>query len=88
VARDDPPAFATQVTEPIGRLVDQWCTRRELRPLAILLPAWTANGGMTDQWADVLDALIAVRDRGRLPDDERAVVERAIPVLERAVGRR
>lgn len=78
---------APDVLTDVSTLIDAWCDRRELRALARLLPAWLANNGLTDGWADVLDALRAIRADQRLPDDEAAVVERSIAAVERAVYR-
>jgi len=38
-------------------LVDRWCERRELVPLARLLPALVWNFGMTDGWGDLRKAV-------------------------------
>ena len=42
---DDP------VNGPLGELIDLWCEQRDLRPLALRLPAYTSNPGLTDDWA-------------------------------------
>ncbi len=76
------------VNGPLERLIDTWCERRELRPLALLLPAYTSNAGLTDDWARVMEALYDLRARGRLPEEEQREVERLIPLVEKAVYRR
>ena len=43
--------------EAIQALVEAWCDRREYWALACVLPAWTANNGLTDGWAELRDAL-------------------------------
>ena len=75
------------VNGPLNALIETWCDRRDLRPLALLLPAYTANAGLTDDWARVLEALYDLRARGRLPEQERSEVERIIPLVERMVYR-
>lgn len=75
------------VNGPLNALIEAWCDRRDLRPLALLLPAYTSNFGLTDGWAEVMEALYDLRARGRLPDDEEAEVERIIPIVERMVYR-
>jgi hypothetical protein len=75
------------VNGPLGRLIDAWCERRELRPLALLLPAYTSNAGLTDDWARVMEALYDLRARGRLQGDEQREVERLVPIVERMVYR-
>ncbi len=75
------------VNGPLNALIEAWCDRRDLRPLALLLPACTSNFGLTDGWTEVMEALYDLRARGRLPDDEEAEVERIIPIVERMVYR-
>jgi hypothetical protein len=80
--QDDHP-----VNGPLQRLIDAWCERRDLRHLALLLPAYTSNSGLTDGWAGVMDALYNLRAARTLPDDEQAEIERIIPLVERMVYR-
>ena len=72
---------------PLNALIETWCDRRDLRPLALLLPAYVANAGLTDDWARVMEALYDLRARGRLPNEEQAQIEHVIPVVERMVHR-
>ena len=73
---------------PLERLIDAWCERRDIRPLALLLPAYTSNAGLTDDWARVMEALHDLRADGRLPEAEQAEIERLVPLVERMVYRR
>lgn len=82
-----PSASDHPVNGPLNTLIEAWCDRRELRPLALFLPAYTANAGLTDDWARVLEALYDLRARGRLPEAEAAEVERVIPLVEQMVYR-
>jgi hypothetical protein len=75
------------VNGPLERLIDNWCERRDLRPLALLLPAYTSNAGLTDDWAGLMDALHDLQSRGRLPAAERDEVERLLSIVERMVHR-
>jgi hypothetical protein len=77
------------VNGPLERLIDAWCERRDLRPLAILLPAYTSNNGLTDGWAGLMDALRTLRAVGprRLPEDEQFEVERILQLVEKMVYR-
>jgi len=75
------------VNGPLNALIEAWCDRRDLRPLALLLPASTANAGLTDDSARLMEALYDLRARGRLPDGERAEIERIIPLVERIIYR-
>ncbi len=63
--------FATLKT-----LIDAWCDRRELSPLARLLPAYVAFNGLTDGWGDLLAALrhIQAFSRDKLTESERATL--------------
>jgi len=72
---------------PLGRLVDRWCERRDLGHLAAVLPAYVYNFGLTDGWADLMEALRVVRSSETLPSDERAEIERVLRIVERAVYR-
>lgn len=76
------------VNGPLERLIDAWCERRDLRSLALLLPAHTSNAGLTDDWARVVEALYDLRARGRLPDAEQAEIDRHVPIVEAMVYRR
>jgi hypothetical protein len=75
------------VNGPLSLLIDAWCDRRELHALALLLPAYTANFGQTDDWARVMEALHDLRAKKILPDEEHATVERLVPIVERMVYR-
>ena len=72
---------------PLAELVDAWCERKDLGPLSTLLPAYTSNNGLTDGWADLLEALRILRGSHRLPAHEHAEVERLVVVVERIVYR-
>lgn len=71
----------------IARLIDEWCERRALGPLAVLLPAYTSNNGLTDGWAEVMEALHTLRASKQLPDDERRQIEELVVLVERMVYR-
>lgn len=75
------------VNGPVSRLVDAWCERRDLGALAVLLPAYTSNNGLTDGWADVMEALRTLRGSRRLPDDEQREIERLVVAVEQMVYR-
>lgn len=70
-------------------LIDGWCDRRSLKPLAALLPAYTAFNGMTDGWGELLAALKNVRafSRSEITDPELATVNDLIRAAEGAIGR-
>jgi hypothetical protein len=74
-----------QVNEEIQALVDRWCQRRDLPALAGILPAWLANNGMTDGWADLAAALHAMSGRRHLPQEEREQLKRLYVAVDSAV---
>jgi hypothetical protein len=71
----------------LKELTDAWCGRRALKPLAHLLPAYTAFNGMTDGWGDLLGALKNVRAfcRDDVEGPESVIVADLIRAAERAV---
>ena len=73
--------------EPLQKLIERCCDRRDLEALSILLPAYILVDppGLTDDWARVLEALYDLRARGMLPDDEKAELERVIVLVEQTV---
>ena len=75
------------VNGPLARLIDAWCERRELGALAVLLPAYTSNNGLTDGWAGVMDALHTLRGSRRLPGDELRQIDVLTVLVERMVYR-
>lgn len=75
------------VNGPLEQLIGAWCERRDLRPLATVLPAYTSNNGLTDGWGDLMEALRTLRADSYLPEEEQAVVERLLPLVEKAVYR-
>jgi hypothetical protein len=80
-------AVMDDVNRSLRGLIDKWCDRRELGALATLLPAFTANNGLTDGWAAVLGALYNLRSLRSLPDDEQAEIRRLTRTVEQAVHR-
>ena len=76
-----------EVTSALRVLIDAWCDRRELRALALLLPAFVSNTGLTDGWAGVMEALYDLRSYRSLPTEEGDEIRRLIPIVESAVYR-
>jgi hypothetical protein len=76
------------VPQELQRLIDDWCDRREYRALSIVLPAWLANDGLTDGWAEVAAAVRSAYALARgLPDDERELLKQLWVQLDSAVRR-
>jgi hypothetical protein len=78
-AHPEPPNEAP-VFAILDDLIDRWCARRDLVPLATLLPSVTSFAGLTDSWMELFHALRSVRARahGTLPDDEITLLGEAI----------
>jgi hypothetical protein len=55
--------------------------------LAVVLPAYTSNNGLTDGWADVMEALRTLRGSRHLPEGEHREVEELVVLVERMVYR-
>ncbi len=41
----------------LQQLINAWCAREELHPLARILPSYLANNGLTDGWMELLGAI-------------------------------
>lgn len=71
----------------IDTLVDDWCERRELQALREILSGWPLSSGLTDDYAQLLEALRSLRGvaRDALTESELRVIERLIPKVEQLV---
>jgi hypothetical protein len=45
----------------LKQLIDSWCDRRALKPLAKVLGPYLAFNGLTDGWGELLNALNSIR---------------------------
>ena len=72
------------LTEKLDWLIDQWCERRELRPLQFLLRAYPGVLVHTDQFGQLLDCLKDVKGlcRDKLKAEELTVVISLVNELE------
>jgi hypothetical protein len=80
--------WTTMVIDPVEGLLDRWQQRDEQAAIALLLPAWRGNFGLTDGWTDVLHALHELPVAVALPDDERKVLASVAANIEEAIRRR
>jgi hypothetical protein len=55
---------ANRASELLVELIDGWCERRALAPLALLLPAYTSYNGLTDGTAELYHAVNNLRGLG------------------------
>ena len=81
----------SRLIDLLRALIDGWCERRALRPLAVLLPAYLGFNGLTDGSHDLWDAVNNLRGLGdALTDEEHAAVvevRAAIYQTFKSVGR-
>lgn len=73
----------------VARLVDAWCERRCLRALREMLAGMPVASGLTDEWEQVREALVAVRAFAayELMPDELATLERLIADVDALLAR-
>ncbi|MFI5168548.1 MAG: hypothetical protein ACHQQS_18240 [Thermoanaerobaculales bacterium] len=81
-------AWTDEVLDPIEDLLKKWADRGDDELVNTVRPAWRANAGLTDGWADVLDALGAALRSSSLPPDEAATIGKVADRVERAILRR
>jgi hypothetical protein len=75
--------------EDLRGLVEGWCERRCLQPLALVLPAYISFNGLTDGWGELLAALKALAlVREALPRNEQETVADLRQAAEDAIGGR
>lgn len=72
------------MTQKLDWLIDQWCDRRELKPLQFLFRAYPGALAHTDQFGELLDALKDVKGlcRDRLKPQELTTVIELVNELE------
>ena len=73
--------------QKLDYLIDQWCERRALRPLRILLSAYPDMPVHTDQFYNLLEGLRDIKGlcHSQLTSDELGYVTTAMNELEEAV---
>jgi len=79
-----------QFFDVLKALVEAWCERRCLPPLARVLGPYIWLNGLTDGWADLQDALKSVRasDRDVISEAELNSVSDLINAIDRALTNR
>ena len=73
------------LNQKLDWLVDQWCERRALHPLKLLLPVYNSGAlAHTDQFGDLLEGLRDVKGlcRNELTADELTLVVSTVNELE------
>jgi|GEM_PF-5035305 hypothetical protein len=78
--------MTSNLNDRIRLLIDVWCERRNYKPLALILPAWIGNNGLTDGWIDLHDALKhTYASCIDLPPDERDALKQFYVEIEAAL---
>ncbi len=71
-----------------ARLFDGWCERRAVTPLRDFLRGWPLSSGLTDDWANLYEALRTVRaNHFALLADEMTSVDSLIQTVSKIVYR-
>lgn len=52
---------AANIFISLNEMIDDWCERRALHPLRLILPAYPLHNMLTDGWAQPYDVLLDVR---------------------------
>jgi hypothetical protein len=85
LVRGNPAWMCPDVESAIRYLVDCWCERRCIRPLARILSAWP-NNGLTDGAHELLDAVRQARTAAR--DDATSFEYELLTATESALSQR
>lgn len=78
----------TRVQETLDGVIDSWCARRKLKPLAVLLPAYVAYSGLTDSVRGLYEAICSLRglSSDQVTDDEKDAISEVRASLARALA--
>jgi hypothetical protein len=81
------PTTNTEFLAALKNLIDGWCERRSLRPLARILSPYLGFSGMTDGWEELAVALKTVRafDGEDISLREQGIVDDLIRATDKAV---
>ena len=73
----------SRLSQILRTLVDAWCDRRALEPLAALLPGYLSFNGLTDGWQALWEAINNARGSrpDALTDEERAALAEARSIV-------
>ena len=71
------------VFSQIDRLVDQWCERRRLKPLRLILSSYPLANGLTDEWQSLLSALEDIKGlcQAEMTADEKRLLLEVISAI-------
>jgi hypothetical protein len=78
-----------EISAAVDGLVDQWCDRRALRALGLVLQAWPSTLALTDDLGELRTALLNVLAfaRSELAPGEIDALEEVVVALDGAVRR-
>jgi hypothetical protein len=85
--KDDPSIYQQEFINTLEGLIDSWCERRSLKPLARMLNPYLSFNGMTDGWGDLRTALKSIRalDSDQLSTNERGIIDDLIRAADTAL---
>jgi hypothetical protein len=81
------PSSNQEFLNTLKGLIDGWCERRSLKPLARMLSPYLSFNGMTDGWGDLAIALKSIRalDSDQLSTKERGIIDDLIRATDTAI---
>lgn len=63
------------INHQLGALIDRWCERKDLKPLAMILPAWVGNLGTESDIEKLISALSYLSATRSLNSEEQKIIE-------------
>ena len=79
-----------EIFPKIDKLIDDWCERRALKLLRVILRSYPLCSGLTDEWGALLDSLKDIKGLcgSELTNDEKKVLVELVNAVEDIVYRR
>ena len=63
------------INHQLAALIDRWCERKDLKPLAMILPAWVGNLGTENDIEKLISALSYLSATRSLNSEEQQIIE-------------
>ena len=76
------------VLDPVEGLLERWAADGNEAALAVLLPGWRANNGLTDGWFGALEALRSATTSAAVAAEDAAVLRKVADRLEHRLRHR
>jgi hypothetical protein len=79
-----------EIFPKIDKLIDDWCERRALKLLRVILRSYPLCSGLTDEWGALLDSLKDIKGLcgSELTNEEKKVLVELVNAVEDIVYRR